>query len=55
MSIIETITLFGIMVALAAMPSASVALIVTRSATLGIGNGFAVAVGIVLESPIGDP
>ncbi|MBW1753537.1 MAG: LysE family translocator [Deltaproteobacteria bacterium] len=48
MSIIETITLFGIMVALAAIPSASVALVVTRSATLGVGNGFAVAAGIVL-------
>lgn len=48
MSIIETITLFGIMVVLAAMPSTSVALVVTRSATLGRGNGFAVAAGIVL-------
>ena len=48
MSIVETITLFGIMVALAAIPSASVALVVTRSATLGVGNGFAVAAGIVL-------
>ena len=36
------------MVALAAIPSASVALVVTRSATLGVGNGFAVAAGIVL-------
>ena len=33
---------------LAAMPSTSVALVVTRSATLGRGNGFAVAAGIVL-------
>jgi len=48
MSIIETITLFGIMVALAAMSSASVALVVTRSVTLGVGNGIAVAIGIVL-------
>jgi len=48
MSIIETITLFGIMVVLAAIPSASVALVVTRSATLGVGNGIAVAAGIVL-------
>ena len=48
MSIIETITLFGIMVVLAVMPSTSVALVVTRSATLGVGNGFAVAVGIIL-------
>jgi len=36
------------MVVLAAMPSASVALVVTRSATLGIANGLAVSVGIVL-------
>lgn len=48
MSIIETIALFGIMVVLAAMPSTSVALVVTRSATLGVGDGFAVVVGIVL-------
>jgi threonine/homoserine/homoserine lactone efflux protein len=48
MSIIGSITLFGIMVALAVMPSASVALVVTRSATLGIANGLAVSAGIVL-------
>lgn len=48
MSIIEIITLFGIMVALAALPSASVALVVTRSATLGIANGVAVTAGIIL-------
>lgn len=48
MSIIETITLFGIMVALAAIPSSSVALVVTRSATLGVSNGIAVAAGIIL-------
>ncbi|MGD8526451.1 MAG: LysE family translocator [Thioalkalispiraceae bacterium] len=33
---------------LAALPSASVALVVTRSATLGMVNGFAVAAGIVI-------
>ena len=48
MSIFESITLFGIMVALAAIPSASVALVVTRSATLGVSNGLAVSAGIVL-------
>lgn len=48
MNIIEVITLFGIMVVLSAIPSTSVALVVTRSATLGIANGFAVAAGIVL-------
>ncbi len=48
MTIIESISLFGIMVILAAIPSTSVALVVARSATLGVGNGMAVAVGIVL-------
>ena len=48
MNIIEIITLFGIMVVLSALPSTSVALVITRSATLGVANGFAVAVGIVL-------
>lgn len=36
------------MVALAAIPSASTALVITRSATLGVANGLAVAGGIVL-------
>lgn len=36
------------MVSLAIIPSTSVALVVTRSATLGIGNGLAVSAGIVL-------
>lgn len=48
MSIIEIFALTGIMVSLAAIPSASVALVVTRSATLGVGNGVAVSAGIVL-------
>lgn len=48
MSVLQIITLFGIMAALAAMPSSSVALVVTRSATLGVANGVAVAGGIVL-------
>jgi len=48
MSIIEIITLFGIMIALAALPSASVALVITRSATLGVANGVAVTAGIIL-------
>lgn len=39
---------FLIMLALAAVPSASVALVVTRSATHGFLNGAAVALGIVL-------
>jgi len=36
------------MLVLAAIPSASVALVVTRSATLGVTNGIAVALGIIL-------
>lgn len=48
MSLTDSITLFIIMITLAAMPSTSVALVVTRSATLGVGNGIAVACGIVL-------
>ncbi|WP_438969721.1 LysE family translocator [Methylophaga sp.] len=48
MSIIEIMTLFGIMASLAALPSTSVALVITRSVTLGIGDGVAAAVGICL-------
>ena len=44
----SVIILFLAMLALAAMPSASVALVVTRSATLGISNGVAVIAGIVV-------
>lgn len=48
MNIIESLAFFAIMLALAALPSTSVALVVTRSATLGVRNGVAVAAGIVL-------
>jgi threonine/homoserine/homoserine lactone efflux protein len=48
MSIIEVVALFGTMVVLAAIPSASVALVVTRAITLGVSNGIAVGVGIVI-------
>ena len=48
MNLTEITTLFGIMVVLSAIPSTSVALVVTRSATLGVANGFAVIVGIIL-------
>ena len=48
MSAIEIVTLFGIMIALAALPSASVALVITRSATLGVANGVAATAGIIL-------
>ena len=40
--------LFVILALLAALPSASVALVVTRSTALGLANGLAVAAGIVL-------
>jgi threonine/homoserine/homoserine lactone efflux protein len=48
MSAIEIISLFGIMVVLAAMPSTSVALVVIRSATLGFANGLSAVLGIIL-------
>ena len=48
MSLVAGLSLFVVMVGLAALPSASVALVVTRSATLGVRNGIAVALGIVL-------
>lgn len=48
MATISIITLLATMVVLAAIPSASVALVVTRSVTLGIRNGISVACGIVL-------
>ncbi len=48
MNIFESLSLFGMMVVLAAVPSTSVALVVTRSATLGIANGLAVSAGIVM-------
>lgn len=48
MTIASAIALLLAMSLLAALPSASVALVVTRAATLGIANGAAVALGIVL-------
>lgn len=48
MSIIETFALFGTMAVLAAIPSASVALVIARSITLGVSHGIAVAAGIVI-------
>lgn len=48
MSLIDSIPLLLIMVTLAAIPSASVVLVVTRSATFGIANGIAVSLGILL-------
>ena len=48
MSIYESIILIGIMATLAIVPSASVALVIARTAALGIANGIAVSAGIVL-------
>lgn len=48
MTIIETFALFGTMAVLAAIPSASVALVVARSITLGLSHGIVVGAGIVL-------
>ncbi|SRR6056297_1689810 len=48
MNVLEGVTLFATLAMLAAVPSASVALVVARSATRGVGNGVAVAAGIVL-------
>lgn len=48
MSILAILSLFIIMLTMAALPSSSVALVVTRSATHGFANGIAVSAGIVL-------
>ena len=48
MNIYESITLFFTLATLAVLPSTSVALVVTRSATLGVADGIAVATGIVV-------
>ena len=48
MTTISVITLLATMLFLAAIPSASVALVITRSATFGVTNGISVACGIVL-------
>ena len=48
MSIYESITLLGIMAILAIVPSASVALVIARTAAFGVANGLAVSAGIVL-------
>jgi len=44
----DALALFALMGLLAMMPSASVALVVARSASAGVGDGLAVAAGIVL-------
>ena len=48
MTIAEIIALFGTMAGLAAIPSASLALVIARSITLGASHGIAVGVGIVI-------
>lgn len=48
MTPLAAFSFFAIMLALAAIPSASVALVIARSASHGIRNGAAVATGIVL-------
>lgn len=48
MNLLEGVTLFITLAMLAAVPSASVALVVARSATRGVANGIAVTAGIVL-------
>lgn len=48
MTLMQALALFSVMVALAALPSSSVMLVVARSVTHGLGNGIAVAVGIVI-------
>lgn len=48
MNLYESIILFFTLATLAALPSTSVALIVTQSATLGVADGIAVASGIVV-------
>ncbi|MEM8539669.1 MAG: LysE family translocator [Pseudomonadota bacterium] len=47
MTFSHSITLFLIMAALAAIPSSSVLLVVTRAATIDIKNGLATAMGVV--------
>jgi len=48
MSLPGALAFFAVMLVLAAMPSASVALVVTRSATHGVRSGLAAAGGVVL-------
>lgn len=47
MTLYDAFALFLIMIALAAIPSSSVVLVVTRSATLDLKNGIAASAGIV--------
>lgn len=48
MTFTSSLSLLLVMITLAAIPSSSVALVVVRSATLGVRNGIAAALGIVV-------
>jgi len=48
MSFFDAAAFFAIMIMLAAIPSTSVALVITRTATMNFANGAAVSMGIVL-------
>lgn len=48
MTLANSLALLLAMIALSAIPSSSVALVVVRSATLGVRNGIAAALGIVV-------
>ncbi|MGH1471235.1 MAG: LysE family translocator [Cellvibrionaceae bacterium] len=48
MSLLAVVTLLAIMIGLAALPSTSVALVVTQSASRGFASGIATSIGIVL-------
>jgi len=48
MNIYDSVILFVTLATLAALPGTSVALIITRSTTIGVANGIAVASGIVV-------
>ena len=48
MTFANSLSLLLVMITLAAIPSSSVALVVVRSATLGVRNGIAAALGIVV-------
>lgn len=48
MDMFSLVSFAAIMLGLAALPSASVALVVTRSATHGVGSGVATSIGIVV-------
>ncbi len=47
MNLLSIFSFFMIMLVLAAIPSASVALVVARSASLGVRNGIAASIGII--------